>query len=128
MSAAFFGALALATTLQVPVERYVLPNGLVVVFHEDHRVPSVVVDLLFRVGSKDERRGRTGFAHLFEHLMFMGTKNVPNGEFDTILEGGGRLRQRVDERGLHQLLRHRPVEPARDLLVAGGGSAVVAAR
>ena len=89
MSAAFFGALALATTLQVPVERYVLPNGLVVVFHEDHRVPSVVVDLLFRVGSKDERRGRTGFAHLFEHLMFMGTKNVPNGEFDTILEGAG---------------------------------------
>ena len=64
----------------MPVERYVLPNGLVVILHEDHRVPTVVVDLLFRVGSKDEREGRTGFAHLFEHLMFMGTKNVPNGE------------------------------------------------
>jgi len=81
--------LALATTLTVPVERYTLPNGLVVVLHEDHRVPTVIVDLLFRVGSKDERNGRTGFAHLFEHLMFMGTKNVPNGVFDSVLEGAG---------------------------------------
>ncbi len=89
MPAAFLGVLALSTTLAIPVERYQLPNGLVVVLHEDHRVPSVVVDLLFRVGSKDERRGRTGFAHLFEHLMFMGTKNVPNGTFDNILEGAG---------------------------------------
>ncbi len=89
MPAAFLGVMALATTLQVPLERYVLPNGLVVVLHEDHRLPNVVVDLTFRVGSKDEKRGRTGFAHLFEHLMFMGTKNVPNGAFDTILEGAG---------------------------------------
>ncbi|HEX9104699.1 MAG TPA: pitrilysin family protein, partial [Polyangia bacterium] len=89
MVAALLGALALATTLDVPVERYVLPNGLVVVLHEDHRLPNVVVDLTFRVGSKDEKPGRTGFAHLFEHLMFMGTKNVPNGAFDTILEGAG---------------------------------------
>ena len=77
------------TTLSLPLERYTLPNGLVVVLHEDHRLPSVVVDLTFRVGSKDEKLGRTGFAHLFEHLMFMGTKRVPNGEFDTILEGAG---------------------------------------
>jgi zinc protease len=89
MFAALLPALALATTLTVPVERYTLPNGLVVVLHEDHRVPTVVVDLLFRVGSKDERKGRTGFAHLFEHLMFMGTKNVPNGVFDSVLEGAG---------------------------------------
>src|SRR4051812_27505592 len=70
----------------VPLERYVLPNGLVVILHEDHRLPSVVVDILFHVGSKDEKQGRSGFAHLFEHLMFMGTKNVPNGGFDTIME------------------------------------------
>jgi predicted Zn-dependent peptidase len=77
------------TTLSLPLERYTLPNGLVVILHEDHRLPSVVVDLTFRVGSKDEKGGRTGFAHLFEHLMFMGTKNVPNGVFDSILEGAG---------------------------------------
>jgi zinc protease len=89
MPAALFSALILATTLHVPVERYVLPNGLVVILHEDHRLPNVVVDFTFRVGSKDEKPGRTGFAHLFEHLMFMGTKNVPNGTFDSILEGAG---------------------------------------
>src|SRR5262249_52110118 len=47
------------------------------------------VDLLFHVGSKDEKPRRTGFAHLFEHLMFMGTKNVPNGAFDSIMEAAG---------------------------------------
>jgi predicted Zn-dependent peptidase len=77
------------TRLHVPLERYVLPNGLTVILHEDHRLPTVTVNLLFRVGSKDERPGRTGFAHLFEHLMFMGTKNVPNGSFDTIMEEAG---------------------------------------
>jgi zinc protease len=77
------------TRLHVPLERYVLPNGLTVILHEDHRLPTVTVNLLFRVGSKDERTGRTGFAHLFEHLMFMGTKNVPNGSFDTVMEEAG---------------------------------------
>jgi zinc protease len=89
MLATFLGVLAASTALHVPLERYVLPNGLTVVLHEDHAVPNVVVDLLFHVGSKDEKPGRTGFAHLFEHLMFMGTKNVPNGGFDTIMEGAG---------------------------------------
>jgi predicted Zn-dependent peptidase len=77
------------TRLHVPVTRYVLPNGLTVILHPDHRLPSVVVDLWFHVGSKDERAGRSGFAHLFEHLMFMGTKNVPNGDFDHIMEAYG---------------------------------------
>lgn len=89
MTAALWSVLLLSTTLQVPVERYVLPNGLVVILHQDHRLPNVVVDVLFRVGSKDERPGRTGFAHLFEHLMFMGTRNVPNGSFDSIMEAAG---------------------------------------
>jgi zinc protease len=77
------------TTLHVPFTRFVLPNGLTVILHEDHRAPTVVVNLWFKVGSKDERPGRTGFAHLFEHLMFMGTRRVPNGEFDTIMESQG---------------------------------------
>jgi zinc protease len=82
-------AASLSPRLDVPVERYQLPNGLTVILHEDHRLPTVVVDLWFRVGSKDEKAGRSGFAHLFEHLMFMGTRAVPNGEFDSIMEAVG---------------------------------------
>src|SRR6266850_5205134 len=83
------GILGVGAPLHVPVERYVLPNGLTVVLHEDRSIPNVVVNLLFRAGSKDESPGRSGFAHLFEHLMFMGTRNVPNGGFDTIMESAG---------------------------------------
>ena len=75
--------------LHLPATRYQLPSGMVVVLHEDHHVPTVVVELGFRVGSADEPPGRTGFAHLFEHLMFMGTARVPNGSFDTIMEAAG---------------------------------------
>lgn len=89
LSAAASARAARPTRLRVPVSRYVLPNGLTVILHPDHRVPSVVVDLWFRVGSKDEPPGRSGFAHLFEHLMFMGTRNVPNGAFDRIMEAHG---------------------------------------
>lgn len=80
---------ATAAGLQIPLERYTLPSGLVVVLHPDHRVPTVAVSLWFRVGSGDERPGLTGFAHLFEHLMFMGTRRVPSGELDRIVEAEG---------------------------------------
>ncbi len=66
-----------------------LANGLTVILHQDRRVPLVTVNLWYHVGSKDEARGRSGFAHLFEHLMFMGTGRVPTGEFDRLVEGGG---------------------------------------
>src|SRR5690348_7478666 len=57
-----------------------LPNGLTVVLEEDHSVPIVHLNLTYHVGSKNEKPGRTGFAHLFEHLMFKGSKNVePEG-------------------------------------------------
>ena len=82
-------ALGAAPPLHVPFERYQLPNGLIVILHEDHRSPQISVNLWFRVGSKDERAGRTGFAHLFEHLMFMGTRRVQNGQFDQIMEAAG---------------------------------------
>src|SRR5215813_3813538 len=79
----------------IPFERFVLSNGMAVVLQEDHSVPQIVVNLMYRVGSKDERPGRTGFAHLFEHLMFMGSKNVPYdldkgaGLFDLLMEALG---------------------------------------
>src|SRR4051812_42624138 len=70
-------------------ERYALPNGLDVILHEDHSVPLVAVNTWYHVGSSDELPGRTGFAHLFEHLMFMGSENVPTGQFDILLENAG---------------------------------------
>jgi len=71
------------------VQTFTLPNGLTVILHPDRRLPQVVVNTWFGVGSKDEAPGRTGFAHLFEHLMFMGTERVPGNQFDVLMESGG---------------------------------------
>lgn len=73
----------------LPYESYRLPNGLTVILHEDHTAPLVGVHLQYDVGSKDELPGRTGFAHLFEHLMFQGTVHVPKGEDDRLVEAAG---------------------------------------
>ena len=65
-----------AGPLKVPdikFEKYILPNGLTVITHEDHRLPLVAIDLWYHVGPLNERPGRTGFAHLFEHMMFQGS-------------------------------------------------------
>lgn len=71
------------------VEKYVLPNGLVVLFLPDRKAPVFSYQTWFRVGSRHEREGKTGIAHLFEHLMFKETKNTPEGVFDRTLEGLG---------------------------------------
>src|SRR6476646_5058127 len=65
---------------------YDLPNGLHVILHEDHSTPIVAVTVLYHVGSAREKPGRTGFAHLFEHLMFTGSGHVEEGECDALLE------------------------------------------
>src|SRR5688572_27332979 len=70
-------------------EKYKLPNGLTVILHQDKSVPVVTVNTWYHVGSGDELPGRTGFAHLFEHIMFMGSQNVPVGMFDQWLEAAG---------------------------------------
>ncbi len=75
--------------ITIPYTEFVLPNGLTVVLHEDHAVPLVAVDVWFHAGSGRETPGRTGFAHLFEHIMFEGSKHVKTGEFDTLLEAAG---------------------------------------
>jgi zinc protease len=78
-----------AEPLQVPYRLFTLPNGLTVILHQDRSVPVVAVNTWYHVGSANERPGRTGFAHLFEHLMFEGSKHVEEGEFDTLLEAAG---------------------------------------
>jgi zinc protease len=89
--AALAPAVARAQDVDVPFTKTTLANGMVVIFAEDHAVPQVVVDTAYAVGSRMERTGRTGFAHLFEHLMFMGTSRAPTRMFDAWMEQvGGR--------------------------------------
>ncbi len=78
-----------SATLAIPFEKHTLKNGMVVILSEDHTVPRVAVNVMVKVGSRFERDRRTGFAHLFEHLMFMGTDRVPTGSFDKLMEGEG---------------------------------------
>jgi zinc protease len=78
-----------AAPLQLPYTQFTLPNGLHVILHEDHSTPIVTVNVWYHVGSAREKPGRTGFAHLFEHLMFTGSGHVQEGEFDTLLEAAG---------------------------------------
>ena len=74
---------------RIAFEKYTLPNGLEVILHQDHTTPMIAVDTWYHVGSGDEKAGHTGFAHLFEHLMFMGSQHVPTGQFDQLLEAAG---------------------------------------
>ncbi len=88
----FSAAIALPAAgerLRVPYEMFRLPNGLTVIVHEDHSAPIASVNTWYHVGSGRETPGRTGFAHLFEHIMFEGSKNVPEGAFDRWLEALG---------------------------------------
>lgn len=75
--------------INIPFEKFALPNGLTVVMSPDHSVPRVAVDVWYHVGSKNEKPGRTGFAHMFEHVMFTGSLNVPYGMHDRYTEGVG---------------------------------------
>ncbi|HNJ47902.1 MAG TPA: pitrilysin family protein [Novosphingobium sp.] len=77
----------LVKAVDIPYDTFTLDNGLTVIVHTDRKAPIVGVTTYYRVGSKSEPKGRTGFAHLFEHLMFGGSENVPN--FDIPLEGAG---------------------------------------
>jgi predicted Zn-dependent peptidase len=70
-------------------EKYQLDNGLTVILHRQAKLPQVVVNLWYHCGTREEPAGRSGFAHLFEHLMFMGTQRVPDNQFDVIMESRG---------------------------------------
>lgn len=83
------GAAQSVDRLEVPYQIFRLANGLTVIVHEDHSAPIASVNTWYHVGSARETPGRTGFAHLFEHIMFNGSKNVPEGAFDQWLEAVG---------------------------------------
>ena len=82
-------ALAMSASTQtkeidIPFERFVLDNGLTVIVHEDHKAPIVAINIWYHVGSKNEKPGKTGFAHLFEHLMFGGSEHSSGRYIDTM--------------------------------------------
>jgi zinc protease len=79
---------SLVSQVNIPYQSFTLPNGLRVFVHEDHKAPVVAVSVWYHVGSKDEPAGKTGFAHLFEHLMFNGSENAPGDFFEPLQQVG----------------------------------------
>ena len=82
-------SLAAQKPAPLPLDIYTLPNGLQVILAEDHAAPVVAIDVTYHVGSRNESPGRTGFAHLFEHMMFQGSAHVKKGEHMSLLEAAG---------------------------------------
>src|ERR1700744_4030783 len=78
-----------ARAQKVEFTEYDMPNGLHVVLHDDHNAPVVAVSVMYHVGSKNEEKGRTGFAHFFEHLLFEGSDNIKRGEFFKLVSANG---------------------------------------
>ena len=74
--------------IDIPYEKFVLSNGLTVIVHEDHKAPIVAVNIWYHVGSKNEKPGKTGFAHLFEHLMFGGSENAQGSYIEAMEQIG----------------------------------------
>ncbi|HEX6729447.1 MAG TPA: insulinase family protein, partial [Pyrinomonadaceae bacterium] len=73
-----------APKFDIPFQKFVLKNGLTVIVHEDHKAPIVAVNVWYHVGSKNEKPGKTGFAHLFEHLMFNGSEHFNDDYFQAL--------------------------------------------
>src|SRR5215218_8340287 len=74
--------------INIPYKKYVLDNGLRLIVHEDHKAPIVAVNVWYHVGSKNEKTGKTGFAHLFEHLMFNGSEHFDDDYFQAMEKVG----------------------------------------
>lgn len=88
---------------QIPIQQFKLKNGLRVILSEDHAAPTYTIAVAYDVGSRNERQGRTGFAHLFEHMMFEGSENVGKGEMDLLVtnNGGGMNGTTNEERTIY---------------------------
>jgi predicted Zn-dependent peptidase len=78
-----------ASDIEIKYERFILPNGLTLLVHEDHKAPIAAVNVWYHVGSKNEKPGKSGFAHLFEHLMFNGSENYNKDYFQALESIGG---------------------------------------
>ena len=120
-SSATPGSSMTVTIPAIKFEKYTLPNGLVVILSEDHRLPLVSTNIWYHVGPANELPGRTGFAHLFEHMMFEGSKHVPGNGHIRYMEAGGIRSERHHRFRSHELFRDPSVESAGTRSVAGIG-------
>src|SRR4030067_1428165 len=77
-----------ADKIDIPFQRFTLDNGLTLIVHEDHKAPIVAFNVWYHVGSKNEKPGKTGFAHLFEHLMFNGSEHYDDDYFKPMEKAG----------------------------------------
>jgi zinc protease len=103
------------TELVIPYEKYLMPNGLTVIVHEDHSDPIVYVDVTYHVGSAREQEGRSGFAHFFEHMMFQGSEHVGDEQhFKIVTESGGTLNgtTNTDRTNYYEVLPANQLETA----------------
>jgi zinc protease len=92
LTASAAALLVYGADMKIPFEKYTLKNGMRVILSQDHSAPVVSIYMLYNVGSRSEEKGRTGFAHLFEHMMFEGSANAPKGvHFKTVEANGGSL-------------------------------------
>ena len=85
----FLGMSSMNAQLAIRIDQYTLSNGLHVILHQDRTVPDAAVMMMYHVGSKNEKPGRTGFAHLFEHIMFKGSEHIADGEHFKLLQEVG---------------------------------------
>ena len=105
----------------MPITYYKLPNGLRVILSPDSTAPTVVTAVYYRIGFRVEPKDRTGFAHLFEHMMFQGSQNLGKMEFIRLVQAERRRPQRLHALRFHQLLRTAALQQARNRAVGRGG-------
>src|SRR5260221_2735897 len=103
-----------ANTFKIPIEYYKLKNGLKVALSQDKTSPTVAVAVYYNIGFRIEPKDRTGFAHLFEHMMFQGSQNLPKGEFDKITQRNGGINNgstRFDFTNYFEVMPSHMLEP-----------------
>lgn len=122
LSLSAFAAGADQWTLPVQVKKF--DNGLTVIISEDHSSPTVGVSVVYHVGMRLEPKNRTGFAHLFEHLMFQGTPNAPKGVFDKAITGGGGNNNGSTRADFTNYIETAPVSAIESILWLEGKSVV----
>ena len=94
-------ASALVKSVNIPYKQFTLKNGLRVIVHTDRKAPLIAVSVWYGIGSKHEPKGKTGFAHLFEHLMFNGSENAPGDFFEPLARSGSALKSSAKMLAIH---------------------------
>ena len=107
------------SAIEIPYKKYTLDNGLTLIVHQDHKAPIVAVNVWYHVGSKNEKPGKTGFAHLFEHLMFNGSENFDDDYFKATEKVGATEMNGTTNEDRTNYFENAPKDCARSAALAG---------